>query len=81
MQEGKASPISLYHLESPTTPGAGGLYFFPTGRKIQRRGSALIGAGVTGCSAPGLKTPNRYQPTGHQFPKKMLSFGTFFKNL
>ena len=32
--------------------------FPPIGGKKQRHGSALIGAGVTGCFAPGLKTPN-----------------------
>ena len=47
-------------LESPTTRGAGGLDFSAIGGKKQRHGSALIGAGVTGCKAPGLKTPNRY---------------------
>ncbi len=47
-------------LESPTTRGAGGLDFSALGGKKQRHGSALIGAGVTGCKAPGLKTPNRY---------------------
>jgi hypothetical protein len=36
----------------------GGLNFSARGGKIQRHGSALIGAGGTGCKAPGLKTPN-----------------------
>ena len=36
--------------ESPTTRGAGGLDFAAISGKIQRHGSALIGAG--------LKTPN-----------------------
>ena len=44
--------------ESPTTRGAGGLDFAAISGKIQRHGSALIGAGGTGCKAPGLKTPN-----------------------
>ena len=44
--------------ESPTTRGAGGLGFAAISGKIQRHGSALIGAGGTGCKAPGLKTPN-----------------------
>ncbi|MGD9228293.1 MAG: hypothetical protein PVF26_17420, partial [Desulfobacterales bacterium] len=43
----------------PTTRGAGGLDFTAIGGKIQRHGSALIGAGGTGCKAPGLKTPNK----------------------
>jgi len=34
------------------------LDFSAIGGKRQRHGSALIGAGVTGCKAPGLKTPN-----------------------
>jgi hypothetical protein len=34
------------------------MFFFAYGGKKQRQGSALIGAGVTGCFAPGLKTPN-----------------------
>jgi len=44
--------------ESPTTREAGGLDFSAIGGKKQRHGSALIGAGVTGRKAPGLKTPN-----------------------
>jgi hypothetical protein len=44
--------------ESPTTRGVGGLDFAAIGGKIQRHGSASIGAGGTGCKAPGLKTPN-----------------------
>jgi hypothetical protein len=47
--------------ESPTTRRAGGLDFSAMGGKIQRNGSALIGAGGTGCKAPGLKTPNHIQ--------------------
>jgi hypothetical protein len=45
-------------MESPTTRRAGGLDFSAPGGKKQRHGSALIGAGVIGCEAPGLKTPN-----------------------
>ncbi|MEE9536893.1 MAG: hypothetical protein V3V51_05555 [Desulfobacterales bacterium] len=37
--------------ESPTTRGAGGLDFSAIGGKKQRHGSALIGAGVTGCTS------------------------------
>jgi hypothetical protein len=37
--------------ESPTTRGAGGLDFSAIGGKKQRHSSALIGAGVTGCTA------------------------------
>jgi len=33
------------------------LDFTAIGGKKQRHGSALISAGVTGCKAPGLKTP------------------------
>ncbi len=44
-------------MESPTTRKAGGLDFSAQDRKKQRHGSAFIGAGVTGCEAPGLKTP------------------------
>jgi hypothetical protein len=33
------------------------MFFFAYGGKKQKHGSALIGAGVTGCKAPGLKTP------------------------
>jgi hypothetical protein len=44
---------------SPITRRAGGLDFSAIGGKRQRRASALIGAGVTGCKAPGLKTPNK----------------------
>jgi hypothetical protein len=44
--------------ESPTTRRAGGLDFSAIGGKKQRHTSALIDAGVTGCKAPGLKTPN-----------------------
>ena len=47
--------------ESPTTRRAGGLDFSAIGGKKQRHGSALIGAGVTGCKAPGLKTPNHFR--------------------
>jgi len=42
--------------ESPTTRRAGGLDFSAVGGKKQRHASALIGAGVTGCKAPGMKT-------------------------
>jgi len=52
-------PRSLTPLESPTTRRAGGLDFSAIGGKRKRHGSALIGAGVTGCKAPGLKTPNQ----------------------
>jgi len=45
--------------EPPTNRRAVGLDFTAIGGKIQRHGSALIGAGETGCKAPGLKTPNR----------------------
>jgi len=34
------------------------LDFSATGGKKQRHGSALIGAGVTGRTVPGLETPN-----------------------
>jgi hypothetical protein len=34
------------------------LDFSAIGGKKQRHGSALIGAGGSGCKAPGLKTPN-----------------------
>jgi len=34
------------------------LDFAAIGGKKQRHGSALTGAGVTACKAPGLKTPN-----------------------
>jgi hypothetical protein len=52
--------------EPPTTRRAGGLDFSAIGGKIQRHGSALIGASNTVkpwmrtilCNAPGLKTPN-----------------------
>jgi hypothetical protein len=44
--------------ESPTTRGVGGLDFAAIGGKIQRHGSASIGAGGIGGKAPGLKTPN-----------------------
>jgi hypothetical protein len=37
---------------------SGWLGFYRLGGKKQRHGSALISAGVTGCFAPGLKTPN-----------------------
>jgi len=43
---------ALIFIESPTTRGAVGLDFSATGGKKQRRGSALIGAGVTGGKAP-----------------------------
>jgi hypothetical protein len=46
----KAAGVIMDPLESPTTRGAGGLDFSAIGGKKQRRGSALIGAG--------LKTPN-----------------------
>ena len=46
-------------MESPTTRSAGGLDFSAIGGEIQRHGSALIGGGVTGGKAPGLKTPNK----------------------
>jgi len=45
--------------ESPTTRRAGGLDFSAIGGKKQRHASALIGAGGTGCKAPGLKIPNQ----------------------
>jgi hypothetical protein len=45
--------------ESPITRKAGGLDFSAYGVKRQRQASALIGAGATGCKAPGLKTPNK----------------------
>jgi hypothetical protein len=45
----------------PNTRGAGGLDFSVISGKKQRHGSALFGAGVTGCLAPGLKTPNPLQ--------------------
>jgi len=45
-------------VESPTTRRAGGLFFPALCGKKQRHDSALIGAGVTGRTAPGLKTPN-----------------------
>jgi len=45
-------------MESPTTRREGGLDFSAIGGKIQKHDSALIGAGGTGCKAPGLKTPN-----------------------
>jgi hypothetical protein len=45
-------------MESPTTRKAGGLDFSAIRGKIQKHGSALIGAGGTGCKAPGLKAPN-----------------------
>jgi hypothetical protein len=35
------------------------LDFSAIGGKRQRHGNALIGAGGTGCKAPGLKTPNK----------------------
>jgi len=62
--------------ESPTTRRAGGLDFSAIGGKIQRHGSALIGAGVTGCKAPGLKSPNdapveRHSKPGPLFPDKL----------
>jgi integration host factor subunit alpha len=37
------------------------LDFSVTGGKKQRHGSALIGAGVTGCRAPDLKTANHLE--------------------
>jgi len=37
------------------------LGFFRHRREKQRHGSTLIGAGATGCTAPGLKTPNSNQ--------------------
>jgi len=43
---------------SQATRKADGLDFSAIGGEKQRHGSALIGAGVTGCSVPGLKTPN-----------------------
>jgi len=48
--------------ESPTTRRVGGLDFSAIGGKNQRHGSALVGAGGTGCKAPGLKTPNILVP-------------------
>jgi hypothetical protein len=50
--------FGLRSMESPTTRGAGGLDFSAIGGEKQRHGSAVIGAGGTGCKAPGLKTPN-----------------------
>jgi len=38
-----------------------GLDFPPIGGKKQRHASALIGAGVIGCTAPGLETPHKCQ--------------------
>jgi len=51
--------FGLRSMESPTTRGAGGLDFSAIGGEKQRHGSAVIGAGGTGCKAPGLKTPNK----------------------
>jgi phosphate starvation-inducible PhoH-like protein len=45
--------------ESPTTRKAVGLSFSAIGGKRQRHASALIGAGATGCKAPGLKPSNQ----------------------
>jgi hypothetical protein len=41
-------------------PQSGWLGFFRHSGKIQKHGSALIGAGGTGCKAPGLKHPIFY---------------------
>jgi hypothetical protein len=38
------------------------LDFSAIGGKIQRHDSNLIGAGGTGCKAPGLNTPNNLIP-------------------
>jgi len=54
--------------ESPITRRAGGLDFSAIGGEKQRHGSALIGAGASGCTAPGLETPHNFYP----FPKKFL---------
>jgi len=42
--------------DSPTTRRTGGLGFSAIGGKKQRHGSALIGAAVSGCKAPGIQT-------------------------
>ncbi len=52
-------PLSIIMFRVTGHTQSGWLGFFRGGKK-QRHGSALIGAGVTGCKAPGLKTPNRY---------------------
>jgi len=54
---------------SPTTRRAGGLDFSAIGGKVQRHGSALIGAGGTGCKVPpwrDLKTPNHLEGALHK---------------
>jgi len=45
--------------ESTTTGNAGGVDFTAIGGKRQRHRSAPIGAGGTGCKAPGFKKPNK----------------------
>jgi len=56
--EGGFALLSIIISGTPATHRASGLDFSAIGGKIQRHGSALIGAGVTGCNALGLKTPN-----------------------
>ena len=52
-------PLSIIMLRVTCHTQSGWLGFFPIwAGKIQRRGSALSGAGVAGCTAPSLKAPN-----------------------
>jgi hypothetical protein len=44
--------------EPPTTRSTGDLDFSAIGRKREKHGRALDGAGVTRCKSPGLKTTN-----------------------
>jgi hypothetical protein len=50
-------PLSIIMFRVTDQPQSGWLVFSAYGGKKQRHGSALIGAGVIGCKAPGLKTP------------------------
>ena len=59
----KSSVLSIDSGPAPSVgvtdhPAAGGLDYSALGGKKQKHGSASIGAGVNGCKAPGLKTPN-----------------------
>jgi hypothetical protein len=51
--------LKIWRIRVTDHPQSGWLGFFRLGGKIQRNGSALIGAGRTGCKATGLKTPNQ----------------------
>jgi len=55
--------------ESPIIRRAGGLDFSAIGGEKQRHGSALIGASASGCTAPGLETPNHFLSVSEEFFK------------